>query len=101
MLFAASMTTARFVADQPDGALRPMADAAELVSLTQGQERILWKSLSGPVTQVTVWGWPESDGEVELGGGMSITRLDGGTESGLLTHDDRPRAVEFEVAGSS
>ncbi|MEX1037892.1 MAG: hypothetical protein WDZ96_03440 [Acidimicrobiia bacterium] len=100
VLGVASMTTARFVADQPGGHLRPIADAGELVSLIQGQEHILWVSLSGPVTQVTVWGWPESDGEVELGGGMSLTRLDGGTESGILTHDDRPRAVEFEVTGS-
>jgi hypothetical protein len=97
-LAAASMTTARFVADQPGADLNPIADAGELISLIQGQEHLFWASLSGPVTQVTVWGWPVSDGEVELGGGMSITRLDGGSDSGIIDTGDKPRAVSFEVS---
>jgi hypothetical protein len=63
----------------------------------QGNEHTLWVSLAGPVTQVTVWGWPVSEGEVELGGGMSITRLDGGTTSGIIDTGDKPRAASFEL----
>ncbi|HUF95961.1 MAG TPA: hypothetical protein VMO52_07750 [Acidimicrobiia bacterium] len=96
-LAAASMTTARFVADHPGADLNPIADAGELISLIQGQEHLFWSSQSGPVTQITVWGWPVSDGEVELGGGISITRLDGGTNSGIINTGDKPRAVSFEV----
>jgi hypothetical protein len=38
-----------------------------------------------------------SDGEVELGGGLSITRLDGETDSGIIDTGGKPRAVSFEV----
>jgi hypothetical protein len=96
-LAVASMTTARFVAEHPGADLNPIGDAGELISLIQGQEHLFWSSLSGPVTQVTVWGWPVSDGEVELGGGLSITRLDGETDSGIIDTGGKPRAVSFEV----
>ncbi len=97
VLAAASLTTVRFAADRPGGDLNPIENAAEIISLVQGNEQISWVSLAGPVTQVTVWGWPVSDGEVELGGGMSVTRLDGGTTSGILHTGDQPRAAEFEL----
>ncbi len=97
VLAAASLTSARFAADRPGGDLNPIENAAEFISLVQGTEQISWVSLAGPVTQVTVWGWPVSDGEVELGGGMSLTRLDGGTTSGLIDTGEMPRAVSFEL----
>ncbi len=97
VLAAASLTTARFAADRPGGDLNPIENAAQAISLIQGNEYVLWVSLAGPVTQVTVWGWPVSDGEVELGGGMSLTRLDGGTASGIIDTADKPRAVSFEL----
>jgi hypothetical protein len=98
VLAAASLTTARFAADHPGGDLNPIESAAEAISLVQGNEHVLWVSLTGPVTQVTVWGWPVSDGEVELGGGMSLTRLDGGTTSGIIDTADKPKAVSFELS---
>lgn len=97
VLAAASLTTARFVADSPGGDLNPIESAAGVISLVQTNEEVFWVSLASPVTQVTVWGWPVSDGEVELGGGMSITRLDGGTISGTIDTGDRPKAVSFEL----
>jgi hypothetical protein len=97
VLAAASLTTARFAADRPGADLNPIETAAEAISLIQGSEQVLWVSLSGPVTKVTVWGWPVSDGEIELGGGMSITQLDGGSTSGIIDTGEKPRAAEFEL----
>jgi hypothetical protein len=97
VLAAASLTTARFAADRPGGDLNPIETAAEAISLIQGNEHLLWVSLAGPVTQVTVWGWPVSDGEIELGGGMSLTRLEGETTSGIIDTGEKPRAVSFEL----
>lgn len=91
-------TTARFGAAEPGADLDPIGDAGRVIHLIQGQESILWVSLVGPVTQVTAWGWPTSDGEVELGGGMTITRPDGG-ESGTIDIGEKPMAVTFETGG--
>lgn len=95
-LVATTTVSARFVADDPGADLSPIGDAANVIRLIQGQESLLWVSLTGPVTQVTSWGWPVSDGEVELGGGMSITRPDGG-ESGKIEIGEKPMAVTFET----
>lgn len=88
-------TTATFVAERPGGDLQSVGAAEKLISLVQGQEHILWKSLAGPVSYITVRGWPVSDGEVELGGAMSITRPDGG-EAGILEFEDKPMSASFE-----
>lgn len=95
LLAAATAGAATFVADEPGSALVPIDDAGDVIKLIQGQQELLWVSLTGPVTQVAVWGWPVSDGEVELGGGMSVTRLDGGAASGIVETPDPPSAISF------
>jgi hypothetical protein len=96
LLTAASVsTTALFVALAPGSDLEPSGAANQLISLIQGQEHILWTSTAGTVNYVTVTGWPVNDGEVELGGALSITRPDGG-EGGVLDVGEGPMSVEFE-----
>ncbi|REK10718.1 MAG: hypothetical protein DWQ40_12620 [Actinobacteria bacterium] len=95
-LAVASTMSVRFAASEPGADLSPLGDAAKVIHLMQAQETVLWVSLTGPVTQVTTWGWPVSDGEVELGGGMAITRPDGG-ESGTIDIGEKPMAVSFET----
>lgn len=98
LTIAASVTaTAQFVAGHPGGDLEPVGTAAQYVSLIQGQEHILWTSTSGTVTSITVRGWPVSDGEVELGGAMSITRPDRG-DAGVIDFGERPMSASFEIA---
>ena len=95
---AASLpATARFAADRPGGNLEPIGNAGSLVSLVQGGNSILWVSTTGPVSRITVVGWPVGDGEVELGGGLTITRPDGG-EAGVLNFVEKPATVAFEIS---
>lgn len=97
VLMAASLSaTARFAADFPGGDLAPIGNAGSLVSLIQGGNSILWVSTTGPVSQITVLGWPVDDGEVELGGGLTITRPDGG-EAGVINFEEKPATVDFEI----
>ncbi len=96
-LMAASFsTTARFAADHPGENLEPIGTAGNLISLVQGGHSILWVSSTGPVSQITVVGWPVDDGEVELGGGLTITRPDGG-DGGVLNFAEKPATVAFEI----
>jgi hypothetical protein len=97
---AVSLSTVTFTAEAPGGGLEPVGDAAELIRIIQGQDHVFWMSLSGPVTQVAAWGWPVSDGEVELGGGMSITRPDGG-QNGTIDLGGQPMTVTFDGGESS
>lgn len=95
---AASLTTtAMFVADQPGADLEPVGAADQLISLIQGQEHILWTSTAGTVSHITVMGWPVHDGDVELGGALSITRPDGG-DGGVIAVGEKPMSVAFEFA---
>jgi hypothetical protein len=98
LLIAASLSTsALFVSTEPGADLEPSGAADQLISLIQGQEHILWTSTAGTVNYVTVTGWPVNDGEVELGGALSITQPDGG-EGGVLDVGEKPMSVEFEFA---
>lgn len=90
--------TATFSASEPGSGLEPVGGAAELVSLLQGQEHIVWTALTGSVTSYTVVGWPVSDGDVELGGAMVMERpADGST--GVIDFGERPMTLSFELNG--
>jgi hypothetical protein len=99
LLAAASLaTSAQFAASQPGQDLSPVGTADQLISLLQGQQSILWTSTAGAVSHITVTGWPVNDGDVELGGAMSITRPDGG-DAGALDIGEKPMSVTFEFEG--
>jgi hypothetical protein len=93
---ASASLTARFTAEQPGLDLQPIGTAEQLISLVQGQHSILWVSTTGTVSDITVRGWPVDDGEVELGGGLTITRPDGG-EAGVIEFDEKPMTVAFDI----
>lgn len=98
VLATAGLTaSARFAAPAPGTDLRPSDTAAMLVEIVQGQEAILWSSLSGPVTGFTVIGWPTRAGGTELGGALLIERLD--RMAGVIDIGEKPRSVEFTVSG--
>lgn len=97
-LAAGFATTARYVADSPGADLRPVDGAERVVQILQGQQHILWTSLTGSVTSITVRGWPVTSGDVELGGALSITQPDRG-DAGVIDAGEKPMSVEFEVGG--
>jgi hypothetical protein len=98
LLVTAGLTaSAGFAAPAPGTDLHPIDGAGALVDLVQGQEAILWSSLSGPVTGYTVLGWPTRDDGTELGGALVIERLD--RMAGVIDIGEKPRSVEFTVNG--
>jgi len=93
---ASFAVTAEYTARAPGERLQPRAGAADVVSILQGQQHILWTSLTGTVTSVAVRGWPVGNGEVELGGAVAITRPDSG-EAGIIDFGEQPMSVIFAV----
>lgn len=91
-------TTARYIADSPGADLRPVDGAERVVQILQGQQHILWTSLTGSVTSITVRGWPITDGDVELGGALTIIQLDRG-DAGVIDAGEKPMSVGFDVSG--
>jgi hypothetical protein len=94
---ASTGATAQFIASQPGADLEPIGNAESIVSLLQANQKIMWKSLAGPVTSVTVRGWPVSEGEVELGGGLTISRPEDG-RAGVIDFGDNPMSATFELS---
>ncbi len=95
---ASIASTAQYAAEKPGGELKPIGGAAESVSIIQGSQTVFWYSLTGPVTLVTTRGWPVSDGEVELGGGIAIAQPDSGA-AGMINTGERPMSVSFDFDG--
>lgn len=91
--FAASAT---FQAASPGADLEPVGDAAGIIELIQGQQHLLWSSLTGTVTSHTTIGWPSTDGDVELGGALTIERPADGS-AGVIEIAEKPRTVSFEL----
>jgi hypothetical protein len=89
-------TSATFQAASPGADLEPVGDAAGVIDLIQGQQHLLWSSLTGTVTSHTTVGWPSSDGDVELGGGLTIERTADGS-AGVIEVADKPMTVSFEL----
>ncbi len=93
--FAAS---ALYRAPAPGFDLLPVAGADEVVEIAQSQSAILWTALTGSVTSYLVLGWPESDGEVELGGALVLERPDDGL-AGVIDFGYKPMSVQFTLDG--
>lgn len=95
---ASFASTAQYAAEKPGSELKPIGAAAASVSIIQGSQTVFWYSLTGPVTLVTTRGWPVSDGEVELGGGLTIAQPDSG-DAGLIETGERPMSISFDFDG--
>jgi len=97
-LGAVFSTTAIFSAATPGANLSPVNGAELVVDLIQGQEHLLWSSLSGTVETVTVVGWPTNDGEHELGGAVLIERPENGL-AGTIDFGGKPMTAKFDISG--
>jgi len=90
--------SALFEAPAPGLDLEPAAGAEQVIDLVQGESAILWTALTGDVTSYLVLGWPETRGEVELGGALVMERPeDGGV--GVIDFGDKPMSIEFSLEG--
>lgn len=97
-LTAAAMTTsAVFEAPAPGADLSPLGGADQLIEILQGNETVLWTSLSGPVDSYRVEGWPETIEGNDLGGGLVIERTD--AEAGVIDLGQKPRSLTFDIEG--
>lgn len=95
---AAFSTTAFFSAPSPGADLAPVNGAELIIDLIQGQEHLLWSSISGTVETVTVIGWPTSDEEHELGGALLIERPENGL-AGTIDFGEKPMTAKFDISG--
>lgn len=94
---AASATAAVFSASAPGMPLAPTGDAGRLVELVQGQRSFVFVAKTGHVETVTVQGWPNSDGEHDLGGAMLVQTVFHHT--GSVNFGEIPMTVEFALSG--
>jgi len=95
---AAFSASAVFEAGAPGSNLNPIDGAELVIDLIQGQEHLLWSSLSGNVASLEVVGWPTSDGTHELGGALMIERPEDGLV-GVVDFGEKPMSAEFSVSG--
>jgi hypothetical protein len=77
--------------------LAPVGGAETLVRVIQGNQNVLWTSLSGNVTSYVVQGWPSSSGDTELGGAMMMERPTSGG-AGVIDFGEKPMTLRFEIA---
>lgn len=99
LLIAATTTTvATFSASSPGADLNPMRGAEIVIDLIQGQETVLWSSLTGTVTSVHTVGWPSGDDTHELGGAVMLERPENGL-IGVVDLGEKPMSMTFEVDG--
>lgn len=97
LLAGALATSVSFTAQAPGQPLVPVGAAADVIRLVQGEQSILWTTLSGSVESYRVQGWPSSDGDVELGGAVMLEKVSG--DAGIISLGERPMSLEFEMAG--
>ncbi|MFQ5522898.1 MAG: hypothetical protein ACE5F5_04900 [Acidimicrobiia bacterium] len=96
---AASLaTSALYTAPAPGSDLQPVAGAEQVVEVLQGQSAVLWTALTGNVTSYLVLGWPETRGEVELGGALVLEQPTDG-QAGVIDFGDKPMSIEFTLDG--
>jgi hypothetical protein len=95
---ATATSTAVFKAVAPGQDLAPVGGAETLVDLLQSNGALLWSSLTGPVTQITVQGWPVVNGDVELGGALVMERPED-PMAGAINLGEPPMTATFEVGG--
>jgi hypothetical protein len=87
-----------FQAPRPGADLAPTGGAENLVQILQGNQNILWTSLSGTVTSFVVQGWPSTSGGNELGGALMIERPSNGA-AGVVEFGGKPMTLRFDVEG--
>ncbi|HLF61804.1 MAG TPA: hypothetical protein VI980_11575 [Acidimicrobiia bacterium] len=87
-----------FQAPRPGADLAPLGGSENLVQILQGNQSVLWFSLSGRVTGYVVQGWPSTSGGDELGGALMMERPANG-EAGVIGFGEKPMTLRFEVAG--
>jgi hypothetical protein len=95
---AAFSTSAIFEAPSPGTNVQPVNGAELVIDLIQGQQTLLWSTLSGNVTSYTVLGWPSQVDGQDLGGALMIENPENG-EAGVIAFGEKPMSVEFEVSG--
>ena len=95
---AAFSHTALFQAPSPGSDLRAVSGAELVIDLVQGQETLLWSSLSGNVTGYTVLGWPWRVDGHDLGGALMIDRPENGS-AGVIVFGEKPMSASFDVSG--
>ncbi len=89
-------TSVGFAAPRPGADLVPLDGAETVIDLIQGNQALLWSSLSGPVSAHVTLGWPKSDGTHELGGAL-IMELPADARTGVIVFGEKPMTVEFSV----
>jgi hypothetical protein len=95
---AAFSTSALFQAPSPGSNLDPVNGAELIIDLIQGQEALLWSSLSGTVTSYTVLGWPSRVDGQDLGGALMIDKPESNS-AGVIDLGEKPMSVDFDVSG--
>lgn len=95
---AAFSHIALFQAQSPGSDLKAVTGAELIIDLVQGQETLLWSSLSGTVTGYTVLGWPSRVDGHDLGGALMIDKPENGS-AGVIDFGEKPMSVSFDVSG--
>ena len=96
LIAAAGSSLASFQATSPGSNLKAVGGAELVIDLIQGQETILWSTLTGPVTNIRTVGWPTNDGTDELGGALMLERPADGTV-GIVDFGEKPMSMTFGV----
>jgi hypothetical protein len=89
---------ALFRAPSPGSDLAPSGGSENLVQILQGNQNVLWTSLSGNVNSYVVQGWPSTSGDNELGGALMMERPANG-QAGVIDFGEKPMTLRFAVDG--
>ena len=90
-------TSALFTASAPGQDLGPVDGAEFVIDLVQGQQHLLWSTISGKVSSVEVTGWPTSDGTHDLGGALVIEQPVNGL-AGVIPFGEKPMEARFNLS---
>lgn len=96
-LITASAGTVEWSAPSPGENLRPVANAADSVLVTQNADRILWVATEDKVATVQTLGWEVTDGDTELAGSLVLETVYRTT--GSLSIGEPPKSVSFTMEG--
>ena len=92
--------SALFQAPRPGADLVPSGGSENLIQILQGNQNVLWTSLSGNVTSFVVEGWPSQSAGNELGGALVMERPANG-EAGVIDFGEKPMTLRFEIDGQA